>query len=428
VSGHSSDRRLTAWSATALVVSEVVGVGILLSPATMLRTLGGAWAPLAMWLAMGTLTAAGALCYAELTTRFPKAGGAYVFLREGFGRRCAFVYGWMAMLVMDPGITAALGIGFAQYALATAGLSPALAPLCAVLAIAGFALLAARGLGPAARVLTWTAAVKLAIVGLLILAGLWRFTSGAPLMPGRLEVGLAPLASAAVAAFFAFGGWWDLGRMSEEVESPKTTMPIALVGGVFLVTAIYVLVTLAIVLAAPDSPGSSGDALVTAAGSALFGPRAGGLLSAMVVVSVSGSLAAVLLGGPRTYAAMARDHLLPAGGAWFDPQRGRSVAGTAIQGSIACVLVVLGTFDQILGYFVPAAVFFLGLSAATLWRVPRNRDAETVFRAPLFPLPLIVFLALIALMLVLFAGGQPVQTLLGAMVVFIGLLVSRFVA
>ena len=95
---------------------------------------------------------------------------------------------------------------------------------------------------------------------------------------------------------------------------------------------------------------------------------------------------------------------------------------------IACVLVVLGSFDQILGYFVPAAVFFLGLSAATLWRLPREAASETVFRAPLFPLPLIVFLALIALMLLLFAGGQPFQTLLGTMVVFVGLLVSRFVA
>ena len=97
-----------------MVVSQVVGVGIFLTPATMMRTLGSPWAALAMWGVMGTLSAAGALCYAELSTRFPKAGGSYVYLREAFGPRCAFVYGWMALLVMDPGLTAALGIGFAQ--------------------------------------------------------------------------------------------------------------------------------------------------------------------------------------------------------------------------------------------------------------------------------------------------------------------------
>ena len=93
--------------------------GIFLTPATMMRTLGSPWAALAMWAVMGTLSAAGALCYAELSTRFPKAGGSYVYLREAFGPASAFVYGWMALLVMDPGLTAALGIGFAQYLLAT---------------------------------------------------------------------------------------------------------------------------------------------------------------------------------------------------------------------------------------------------------------------------------------------------------------------
>ena len=139
------------WAATALVVSEVVGVGILLTPATMMRTLGGVWAPIAMWLAMGMMTAAGALCYAELATRFPRAGGAYVFLREGFGRRTAFVYGWMAMLVMDPGITAALGIGLAQYLLATIGASSRYAPVLAIACIVAFGVVANRGLGVNAR-------------------------------------------------------------------------------------------------------------------------------------------------------------------------------------------------------------------------------------------------------------------------------------
>jgi len=409
-------------------VSEVVGVGILLTPATMMRTLGGVWAPLAMWLAMGTLTAAGALCYAELSTRFPRVGGTYVFLREGFGRRCAFVYGWMAMLVMDPGITAALGIGFAQYALAAIGMSPRFAPACAVAAIVLFALVVTRGLGASARVLRWSATIKLALVALLIVAGLGRFMSGAVLATASGSGGFGALAAAVVSAFFAFGGWWDLGRMSEEVESPRRTMPTALIGGVGLVTAIYILVTITFVFAAPDTGATTDEAFVAAAGAALFGAAAGRLLAAMVVVTVGGSLAAVLLGAPRTYAAMARDRLLPGGVTWFDAERGRSVIGTTIQAALACVLVLLGSFDQILGYFVPAAVFFLGLSAATLLRLPRDTpEASAVFRTPLFPLPLVVFLALIAVMLVLFAGGQPVQTLLGALVVLAGLVVSWLV-
>src|SRR5688572_32207843 len=118
-----------------MVVSQVVGVGIFLTPATMMRSLGSPWAALAMWGVMGTLSACGALCYAELSTRFPKAGGSYVYLREAYGPRTAFLYGWVALLVIDPGLTAAFAIGFSNYALATVGGSPRFAPLVGIIAI-----------------------------------------------------------------------------------------------------------------------------------------------------------------------------------------------------------------------------------------------------------------------------------------------------
>ena len=155
-------RALGTWAATAMVVTGRRR-RIFLTPATMMRTLGSLGAR-SVWAVMGTLSVAGALCYAELATRFPKAGGGYVFLREAFGARCAFVYGWMALLVMDPGITAALGIGLAQYLLAALGGSPALRPVVAVAAIVVFGLLTLAGHRRERALLRWTAAAKLAIV------------------------------------------------------------------------------------------------------------------------------------------------------------------------------------------------------------------------------------------------------------------------
>lgn len=420
-------RRLGTWAAVALVVSEVVGVGILLTPATMMRTLGSVWLAVLMWLAMGTFTAAGALCYAELSTRLPKAGGTYVFLAEGYGRRTAFAYGWMALLVMDPGLAAALAIGFAQYLLATLGLPSLFVPVAAIVALAAFALVSLRGLDANVTLLRWTATLKLAVVGVLVLAGMWRFIGGAPLSHDAtpLPGGIGALAGGIVAAFFAFGGWWDLGRMSEEVETPRKTMPVALVGGVALVTVVYLMVTVALLLATPQGGAPTDVAFVAAAGEALFGPAAGRLLSAMVTVTVAGSLVAVLLGAPRTYLAMVRDGVLPVGLRWFDEVRGRSPVGTTVQVSLAAVLVLLGTFDQILGYFVPAAVFFLGLSAAALFRLHAQPAGAQVFLTPWFPLPLIVFLVLILLMLVLFIAGTPFQTALGALVVCVAALLYR---
>lgn len=417
-----------------MVVAEVVGVGIFLTPATMMRTLDDTRAALTLWSVMGAFSIAGALCYAELSTRFPLAGGPYVFLREAYGRRVAFLYGWMSLLVVDPGLTAALAIGFAQYFLAAIGASPGLLAPTAAGAIVAFGLLTLVGLGASARVMRATAIAKLAIVAVLVLAALARGNhasgSAAPMIPVRFGV----LAPAIVAAFFAFGGWWDLGKMAEDVTEPRRTMPRALVGGVAVVALIYALVTVAFMRAAAVSSGMTDEALVTAVGAALFGAGASRLLAAMVTVAVAGGLAAVLLGAPRVYVAMARDRLFPLRLAHVDERRGTPMGATLVQVALASLLVLLGSFDEILGYFVPAAVFFLGLSAAAILVLPRDTEPKRprhdgggfAFRAPLHPLPILVFLALIVVMLVLFVGGQPRQTLIGAAIIALGIPVSAF--
>jgi APA family basic amino acid/polyamine antiporter len=413
-----------------MVVSEVVGVGIFLAPATMMRTLGSLRAALAVWILMGTLTAAGALCYAELATRFPKAGGGYVFLREAFGARSAFVYGWMALLVMDPGLTAALGIALAKYLLVAVGAPPGLVTPVALAAVVAFGLVTLLGIKTSARLMEWTVAAKLAIVAVLVLVGALRASnaSGAVFMQlASPPLGPEALAPSIIAAFFAFGGWWEVGRMSGEVESPRRTMPRALLGGVALVTAMYALVTIAFVLAKPGLVAGTDEAVVALIGAAFFGDGAGRLLAAMVVVAIAGSLAAVLLGAPRVYVAMARDGLFPRRLAQFDEGRGTTRGGTLVQVVLACVLIILGTFEQILGYFVPAAIFFLGLSAAAILVLPRPPADNAVFRAPLHPLPIIVFLLAIVGMLVLFVVGQTKQTFLGAAVVALGIPMSYLV-
>ena len=414
-----------------MVISQVVGACIFLAPATMMRTLGSLGATLTVWAAMGLLTATGALCYAELATRYPQAGGGYVFLREACGRRVAFVYGWMALLVMDPGIAAALALGLSQYLLVALALPAQWTTLVALTAIVVFAVMTLAGLNVSTRVMRWTAAAKLGAVLLLVAAGVTRAVSGDTSVPATpvepASPGLQQVAGAIISAFFAFGGWWELGRMSGEVHDPRRTMPRALLAGVALVTAIYALVSIAFVLVVPGGTSASDDEFVLMVGSALFGQAAGRLLPATVVVAVAGSLAAVLLGAPRVYVAMARDGLFPARLARFDEARGTSPGGTLIQAVIAVVLVLLGTFEEILGYFVPAAVFFLGLSAAAILVLPRPPADAPVFRTPWHPLPISLFLTFIVVILGLFALGQPVQTLIGAAVVALGVPVSFLV-
>jgi len=164
-----------------------------------------------------------------------------VFLREAFGERTAFVYGWMSLLVMDPGLTAALAVGLAQYVLALLGGPASLVPVVAIVSIILLSIVSILGVENSARVMRWTAAAKLGVVVVLVAAVLVR-SGAAPTTASAAAAALPSfqvLGGALMGAFFAFGGWWDLGKMSEEIVDPKRTLPVALVGGIVVVTVVY---------------------------------------------------------------------------------------------------------------------------------------------------------------------------------------------
>ena len=424
-------RRFGIWPAMAMIVAEVMGVGLFLTPAGMARTVGATGWILAVWAIIGLLSVAGALVFAELGSRFPEAGGSYVFLREAFGERTAFVYGWMALLVMDPGLTAALAVGLARYVLVVVKGPPSLVPVVAVSCIVILAVVSIVGIQTSGRLLRWTAVAKVAAILVLIVAVLVRRDGATPAATSAAGTSGVPsfgiLAGSLMGAFFAIAGWWDLGKMDEEVLDPQRTLPVALVGGIVIVTVIYAQLSIAFIHALQGQAVPTDEAFVSALGATLFGSSSATILAAVVVVAVAGSLAAVLLGAPRVYLAMARGGVFPASLVRFHPTRQSAARATLIQVALACLLVTFGTFDQILGYFVPVVIFFLGLSAAARLVLPRPARDAAVFRNPWHPLPIILFLLLVVVMIFLFAVGRPLQTLIGAAVAALGVPVSWFV-
>ena len=162
-------------AATCLVAGQVVGIGIFLTPADMARGLGASGLVYAMWLLAGFMALAGALCYGELASRFPRAGGAYVYLREAWGERVAFLYGWKCLLVMDPGLTAALAAGLAQYVGYLTPLDAAERKAVAVAILLIVATLTALGTRLAARSLVLMTVLKAAVLVVIVV---WGFASG----------------------------------------------------------------------------------------------------------------------------------------------------------------------------------------------------------------------------------------------------------
>jgi len=238
-------RQIGIRTATALVVGQVIAVGIFLTPAGMAKLLGSPLWVLLVWLVMGAMAVCGALCYGEMAAQFPQAGGSYVYLREAYGRPIAFLYGWMALLVMAPGLTAALAVGMAGYAAYVFSLSPAGTKAVAIAAIVLLAAINVRGLKLGAWLMRWLTILKL---GLLLFLLLWGFgfqlgswSNFTPFVMQRPHSPplLSALAGGMVAAFFSFGGWWDVTKLAGEVREPGRTLPRALLYGVLIVTLVY---------------------------------------------------------------------------------------------------------------------------------------------------------------------------------------------
>ena len=418
-------RHLGVRAMAALVVGEVIAIGIFLTPATMARSVGSPLWLLVVWLLMGAMALSGALCYGALAARFPEAGGGYVYLREAYGPGVAFLYGWKCLLVMDPGITALLAAALASYvgyALGITGVALKGVAVGSVLILAAVSMLGIR-LG--ARVMQWLMILKIgalaliAVLALALHAGNWsHFVPFIAQRPGSdpLPGALAP---AMIGGFFAFGGWWEITKLGGEAKDPARTMPRALALGVLAVTAIYILTSAVFLYLVPLERVTSGETFAAQAGEALFGPAGGQIFAAIVIVAVLGSLFALLMALPRVYYAMARDGVFFKAVAVVHPRFGTPVRAVAVQAAFASLLVVLGTFQQILAYFIFVTVGFLALTVAGLL-VLRRREGAAAYRIPGYPVTPLLFLVLVAVLLVLLAGHDPLQAALGVGIVALG--------
>ncbi|HZD32723.1 MAG TPA: amino acid permease [Candidatus Angelobacter sp.] len=421
-------RELGLGSAAAAVAGEAIAVGIFLTPAGMAKALGSPFWLLAVWLFMGAISMSGALCFGELAARYPQAGGLYVYLREAFGERIGFLYGWMSLLVMDPGVTAALAVGGATYASYIFGWTPMIAKLVAIAAIAVICAVNMLNTRVAAGVLRYITWLKFAILALLVVwalvfrLGSWsHFVPFVAQRPGSVPL-LPAIAGALVAAFYSFGGWWDVSKIAGEVKDPARTLPRALVLGVLGVVATYVLVSGVFLYLVPLGSVTSDQTFVAQAGVILFGKTGADLLAGAVVICVAGSIAALIMVCPRVYYAMARDRVFFHSVAQLHPVFGTPVRAIAIQGFMTALLVALGAFDQIIAYFIFVAVLFIGLTVSTLF-VFRRREHRAVppVKTPGYPFTPLAFLGMVVLLLGLTMMRAPRQALLGCAVVLLGI-------
>ncbi len=421
-------RQFGLWTAVAMIIAQVIGVGIFLVPAGMAKSVGSpAWL-FGIWAVVGLMTLCGALCYAELASRFPEAGGSYVYLREAYGHGTAFVYGWMVLLVLDPGLTAIFGVGFAAYASFIFEISPLMQQVVAIATIVLVGVLTILGTGLGAGFLKALTAIK---VGTLLFIVIFGFGSGkgdwanfSPFFATPPDM-FGALAGGLVGAFFAFAGWWEVTRMTGEIADPKRNVPRTLILGIVGLSVIYISVSAVFTYLVPAAGVENDAAFAALAGKALFGETGGQLFAIIVCISVIGTLFAYQLVSPRVYYAMAKDGLFFRSFGELHSKFGTPHLAISIQVVLASILIVSGGFNEILGYFFFVVIFFVALAVAGLVRI-RHQETDG-YATPFYPLPLIVFLILMIAILFFVGIRNPMQTLIGLGVVSLGIPVYHFI-
>ena len=418
------DRRLGPIDAAAIVLSNVIGGGIFITPPIVAAMVPSAQPMLAVWIVGGLLAFAGAMAYAELAALRPRAGGEYVYLREAFGPLPAFLTGWTSFVAGFSGAVAASAVGMAGY---LGRFFPAAAdsrPLFdlpfltvspqALVALSGIAALTAihvLGLGPGRLVQNLLTALKVTGLMAFVAAGFGvgqgsvaNFTGGTPVVASSWLLALIPV-------MFSYSGWNAAVYVAEEVRNPGRNVPIALAVGTAAVGLVYAALNLLYLYAMPIGELAALDTgVVDATAQRLFGFVFANTLAIFTIISIAASISAMVLAGPRVYYAMARDGLFFDAAARVHPRYRSPAVAILAQGAWSGILVLSGTFEQLVEYTGFAVVLFSGIAVAALFKLRRDNPNEPrPFKAIGYPLAPAVF-ALASLVIVVNAVWRTPDT------------------
>jgi APA family basic amino acid/polyamine antiporter len=423
-SGALLERRLGAFDAAAIVISNVIGGGIFFVPVIVAGLVPSPGAMLAVWVAGGVLALAGAMAYAELAAVRPHAGGEYVYLRDAYGPIAAFLTGWTSFVAGFSGAIAASAVALADYVTRFVPGAAHAKPAIALTAIAALTLIHVRGLGPGRFVQNLLAGLKVTGIVIIVAAG---FAIGhgslANLSPAAGHATAVPWLLALVPVMFTYSGWNAAAYVAEEMRDPSRNVPLALGLGTLAVVAIYVLLNALYLYALPISELAAvpGARLMDTAAERLFGFTAGNLLALFTIVSLSASVSAMILAGPRVYFAMARDGMFVRAAGRLHPRFHTPAAAIVAQSLWSSVLVLSGTLSQLVSYTGFAVVLFSAVAVSAVF-VLRRRDGSEgrAFSAIGYPWAPALFVTASLVMLANEVWRNPQPTLFGTALIVAG--------
>ncbi len=418
--------------AAAIVIGTIIGTSIFVQPSEITREVPTITGILVAWSLAGLLTFIGALVCAELASAFPHTGGVYVFLREAFSTRVAFMWGWANFWSIHSGIIAAISMVCARYIAYFVEMSPLQQQLAAAGVIAIISAINYVGVRTGTTVQTAITALKLLAVIALLVGGLalsgpgggdaWTLSfadlSAVPL--DRMLLGIG-------AGLFAFGGWHMVTYTAGETTDPVRTLPRALTLGVAVVTVCYIGLNAVYLYVLPLEAVRQSPRIAADVAQVLVGGSAASAVSALVVVSAFGALTGIILAGPRMYLSMAQDGvMLP----WVNavhPVYRTPHRAIVLQAIWSAVLVLTGSYPTLFGRVIYMEWFFFALMTAGVFVLRQRASYQPAYRMWAYPVAPILFIVASAAIVLNQLRSQPSEALFGAAVVASGWPVARWV-
>jgi basic amino acid/polyamine antiporter, APA family len=399
-------RTLGLWSSIALVVGITIGSGIFRSPAGIARQAPNPLLMIGLWVGGGIITLCGALSLAEVAAALPATGGIYAYLREAWGRRAAFLFGWAELVLIRASALGGIAVVFGEYLLRSFGVDPTMHVLAArAISAAAIAFAAAaniRGANIGAMIVGVATWAKFSALALLVLASFALGGShGASIShvtaPSVGPLVLGSIGLALVSVLWAYDGWADLSFASGEVKDPHRNLPRAIIFGTLALIAIYVLTNLAYLYVLPidairQSPLVAADTML-----ALFGRAGVVLVSVFVMISSFSSLNGSMLASPRVFFAMADDGMLFQAIAKVHPRYKTPHVAIVLAAVLGMALVMSRSFERLTDTFVLAIWPFYALGVAAIYRLRRDRpDLPRPYRAIGYPIVPAIFILSVA--------------------------------
>ena len=436
-------RDLGVSHAGAVVVGTIIGSGIFLVPSEMMQAVGSARMVYLVWIVGGLLSFFGALTYAELGAMKPQAGGEYVYVRDGYGPLAGFLYAWTTFLISKPASIATVTTGFVRIL----GTFPALAffskdvlttplnitygQLAAIAAAIFISILNYIGIRKAGdfqlvfTILKVGMILTIVAVGFGASAGTWH--NFATSFVGA-KGGIAGFMAALVAALWAYDGWNDLNMVAGEIRNPGRSIPIALVAGVAIVGALYILVNAAVQYVLPAAAVAASPRPASDAMAVILGQVGASVVAAAMALSMLVTLNGTTMSGGRIPFAVARDGYFFTGLARVHPRFHTPSTSIVVQAILACLLLLVGgSFRQLFSLAIFAEWLFYMITSSTIFVFRRRiSDAARPYKVWGYPVVPALFVAASAVLLYYTFTDNLRNSLMGTLVIIAGIPVFYF--